>query len=362
MIGIMADEGKPSRDVITLLTHLLEDISFDEDATGTREISGQFPGVGEVQLRIETVPMSQGGDIMLAQYAGRILKERGWSRMLYVTDLPLTAWKRPVLSQRATDHNAVLISLPALGALRAKKRLKQELRSFIEHGVTTQGQLHEGADPHEEGQSTDFSKVHTRVLSSRGRTLRLIAGMVRCNQPWDLFPVLSSSLAAIAATGGFGIFYGSIWKMADALPLLRLLLISILSVVAFTMWLIIHNRLWQRRHTQETRWREKIDNLATIGTIGMTVISIYVLALVAMLVASVVVIPSEYLEAELGRDVGFPTYISIAWLSASLGAMAGALGSNFDRDVEIRSATYNLREHQRRMQQGNYTDESRDWG
>lgn len=60
--------------------------------------------------------------------------------------------------------------------------------------------------------------------------------------------------------------------------------------------------------------------------------------------------------------MGFPAFISIAWLSASLGAMAGALGANFNRDVEIRSPTHNLRGHQWRMQQGIYTDKSRDWG
>ena len=134
------------------------------------------------------------------------------------------------------------------------------------------------------------------------------------------------------------------------------ILVSLLAVTAFATWLIIHNRLWQRSNTQETRWRERIDNLATVGTIGMTAILIYLLAFAVMLMAATVVIPVAYLESELERDVGYLTYISIAWLSASLGTMAGALGSNFDRDVEIRSATYNLREYQRRTQQGNYVE------
>ncbi|GAB3702860.1 hypothetical protein GCM10027595_17450 [Corynebacterium nasicanis] len=200
------------------------------------------------------------------------------------------------------------------------------------------------------GELVEGGEQQTRVLHHPGLTLRMVLGMIRSNGPGRLLPVLSSALAAMVATGGFGIFYGSIWQLAEELTWGRLLLISVFAVVAFTAWLIVHNRLWQRRHTQESRWRENVDNLATIGTIGLTALILHAAVWLVLLLASVVVIPRAYLEGELERDVGMLTYCSIAWLSASLGAMAGALGSNFDRDVEIRSATYNLREHERRRQ------------
>ncbi|AGF71392.1 hypothetical protein [Corynebacterium halotolerans] len=355
-IGILADQGKPQREVKGVLSKLLEDFRDSENDDDIDVMVGEYPGIGRVEFRAETVPMSPDGDVMLSEYAGKILEIRGWDRMIYVTDLPLTAWERPVISQRAAHDDAVLISLPALGVVAATRALRRELVSLIEHGVPVAGVA--GHGPDEEGEESDDSaEVLTRVLDHRGRTLRMIAGMVRCNEPSRLLSVLSSSLAAMAATGGFGIFYGSIWNMADALSIPRLLMISLLAVGAFGTWLIIHNRLWQRMGTQESRWRESIDNLATLGTIGMTVLLIYALALGVMLVASVAVIPGTYLEDQLGHEVGWFTYVAIAWLSASLGTMAGALGSNFDRDVEIRSATYNLREYQRRMQAGHYNDE-----
>ena len=261
-----------------------------------------------------------------------------------------------MVSQRARADAAVLISLPALGAFGTTRRLRRELISLVEEDRPVAGARRGGPDLVEGEDSDDSAGVETRVLDHRGRTMRMVFGMIRGNQPGRLLPVLSSSSAAMVATGGFGVFYGSIWKLAEEMSWSRLLLISTFAVVSFTAWLIIHNRLWQRSNTQETRWRERIDNLATVGTIGMTAILIYLLAFAVMLIAATVVIPVAYLESELERDVGYLTYISIAWLSASLGTMAGALGSNFDRDVEIRSATYNLREYQRRTQQGNYVE------
>lgn len=353
-IGILADEGKPERDVRRMLADLLDDLHSGEDEDGTRTLTGTHPGVGTVEFRVETVPLSPDGSVMLATYARRILHANDWDRLIYVTDLPLTAWNRPVVSQRATHNDATLISLPALGAIGVRRRLREELTGLIEDGHARRGiPGRPGRDP----AGDDAATLDSRILDHRGRSWQLLTGMVRCNEPGQLLRVLSSSLAAIAATGGFGIFYGSIWNMAEVLSLPRLLMISLVAVLGFAGWLIAHNRLWHRSGTQETRWRERIDNLATIGTIGITTLIIYSLALMVMLISAVTVIPPDYLESELGREIDPFTYVSIAWLSASLGTMAGALGSNFDRDVEIRSATYNLREYQRRMQAGHYLDD-----
>lgn len=351
-IGILADAGRPSHDVTRIVEQQLDDPSHSTDEDGTRTLTGTWPGVGQVEVRVETIPMNPEGDVLLSRHAARILRTRNWDRLIYVTDLPLTAWDRPVVSQRARDDAAVLISLPALGAFGTTRRLRRELASLVEEDLALTGVLRGGTDP----EGADREDVETRVLDHPGRSARMVFGMIRGNQPGRLLPVLSSSLAAMVATGGFGIFYGSIWKLAEEMSWPRLLGVSAFAVFSFTTWLIIHNRLWQRSHTQETRWRERIDNLATVGTIGMTGLILYALVLVVLGISSVVVIPQAYLDAELGRDVGLSTYLSIATLSASLGTMAGALGSNFDRDVEIRSATYNLREYERRLQTGHYAD------
>ena len=42
-------------------------------------------------------------------------------------------------------------------------------------------------------------------------------------------------------------------------------------------------------------------------------------------------------------------YLDIAWLSAAMGVVAGALGSSFDKDTNLRSLTHGQRERQRRF-------------
>lgn len=48
-------------------------------------------------------------------------------------------------------------------------------------------------------------------------------------------------------------------------------------------------------------------------------------------------------------------YLDIAWLSAAMGVVAGALGSSFDNDTDLRNLTHGQRERQRM-----FTEEERE--
>jgi hypothetical protein len=68
------------------------------------------------------------------------------------------------------------------------------------------------------------------------------------------------------------------------------------------------------------------------------------------------VISAEYLQSQLGHPVNFFDYTKLSWLAASLGTVAGALGSNFDSDEAIREATYSRRQNERRKLTDSYED------
>ena len=59
---------------------------------------------------------------------------------------------------------------------------------------------------------------------------RMLAGMLRGNRPTRLPTAMSGVLTAGAATGAFGVFYSSIWALADAHHPIRLLLIGALTI------------------------------------------------------------------------------------------------------------------------------------
>lgn len=212
-----------------------------------------------------------------------------------------------------------------------------------------------GESGREDGGSDQDASI-TRVRPSRLSVFVLLLGMIRCSQPGRLLPALSGCPVEIAATRAFGISYGSIWQLADAISIWRLVGVSSFSVLALSGWLILRNGLWHFVRGNST-WRTRLDNAATVGTILLTTALIYLLALVLMMVLTVVIIPVDYLSGQLQYPAGLSAHLSIAAFTASLGTMAGAIGSNFDKEVEIRSATCSRREHQRRQRSGYYRDQ-----
>src|SRR5690625_7080954 len=86
----------------------------------------------------------------------------------------------------------------------------------------------------------------------------------------------------------------------------------------------------------------------------------YLILYVVMLVLVLAVNDADYLRSQLMHPVGIGDYLSLAWLSASMGTLAGALGSNFDSSESIREATYSRRYHQRRELFDTYENEQAD--
>ncbi len=309
-----------------------------------------------IDLRVGTLPMDSAGNVRLAHSASGIMNDRGWDRMVYVTDLPLTT-RRPVISQSVENGRATMLCLPAFGLLRARDALRQELTRLVK-GLPAGAGVPETQVADIEG--GDSSAQTTRVLEGRGRVLRLWLGMIRCNRPDKLIRVLSGCLATGVATGAFSIFYGSVWAMSSLIAVWRLSLITFVAIAALTFWLIFHNGLWNKWRGKDmdslTRWRSRIDNLATVGTVGLAAAGIYVLIFLTLLLFAATVVPIPYFAQQISSKVSFLDYLTLAWFTASLGTMAGALGSGFDSDDAIREATYNRREHRRREIAGLFDD------
>ncbi len=143
------------------------------------------------------------------------------------------------------------------------------------------------------------------------------------------------------------------WQMSHTVSVLRMSVISLFAIGALTFWLIYHNGLWNRWPDREpdsvSRWRARMDNRATLGTVLLAAMMISATVWVVLLVLSVVIVDTNYFRMQV-KDDPFPWgYAKLAWLTASLGTLAGAVGSSFDSDDSIREATYNRREHQRRQ-------------
>ncbi len=344
-IGIIADRGLPEKHLKALFRQL-QDGAINHE-TGEK---------ATLYLRIGSFPMDEEGSVMLHDTAPGVLRRYGWDRLIYVTDLPLTT-RRPVISQSVDSGRATMLCLPAFGLLRARIGLRQELLRLVRAKRAGAGVREKPITDYDDIQGGDVDAEVTRVLEGRGRSLRLLLGMIRCNRPFVLLRVLSRSVALGVATGGFGIFYGSVWKMSNLMPIWRLGLVTAFAIAALTFWLIYNNGLWNQSFSKTDYdsvqwWRARWDNYATLITVAITAFAMYLILILFLLIMAAALVPIPYFSLQIEGPVQVWDYILLAWFAASLGMIGGALGSGFDSEEAIQEATYNRRELERRKLAG----------
>lgn len=341
-IGLMADPGVPEAIARSIADNLANYLSKNLQPTGDEQD-------WNVQVARGTLPITAEGMIPLLDHAQNIQKDRDWDFTFYLLDLPQWHEEEPLLSFASSAPAAALISIPALGARQLRKRTQNVILLLIK---TMRGR--DAASTRHIQQrvkwieSDDKDKWYVLAPGRKNR-LRLLAGMVRSNRPGRLLSVLSNSLAAAVATGAFGVFYASLWNLADELSPLRHVFIGVLAMGLFTTWLIVDNHLWNKRPSGADGQQDRRDNLVTILTVGISVTSLYLALFLALLIGAVIIIAPTYLETELDSKINIFDYVRLAWLAASLGTFAGALGSKFDADADIESATYSRRVYHRRQ-------------
>lgn len=346
-VGLMADPGLPlalAKKLASSLPELFEKKIDDS-----------------VQWHVESenysLPLSSEGSVELTRSSSTVRQERGWDYMVYLTDLPKYILKEPMVATRNSAYGAGMIVVPALGlgGVRPVRRLLLQMISAL-HA--------DSADQEPEGSplsvidrvstiddGIEETDSQTTVETSKGLPgrLSLLTGMVRSNTPLKLLPSLSSAMAAAIGTAAFGIFYASIWSMADYLIPARLLLISLLSVAIMSVWLIASHGLWEKPEGAHLRERRVLYNAATAATVVVAVAAMYVALFVVVLIGALVVIDVGFLEENLRNEAGFLDYVNLSWLSTSMGTIGGAVGSSMSNAEEVRRATFSNREYQRRQ-------------
>lgn len=345
VVGLMADSGVPQK--------------IAESVAGTlkRELADRIEDVAwNVDVSTESFSLTPEGDIPFMYKAEDLRSRYEWDYIVYLTELPRHHDTDPLLCEVSTSNRALLVSVPALGA----HRLVAQTRDLV---VALIYSTREGTG---RNSVEDSVRLIAKLRGARGDTgqgredtgyivmpgwfnrLRLLMGMVRSNRPGRMLPALTTSIAAAAAVGTFGVFYSSIWTLADSLHPARLFLIGLLVVAALTFWLIFRNHLWTKRRDAVYAWQGGLDNTTTVIMVGTSVGLMFLVLFAFLLALGLVVVDASQLRSEIMHPVSFFNYPKLAWLAACLGTLAGALGSNFDSDDEIRRATYSKRESERR--------------
>ncbi|WP_030405487.1 hypothetical protein [Streptomyces albus] len=371
VLGLIAEPG-PAEEVAHKLAGQLPELlaRSSDDAPG--------PDTWQVEVERKLLPLEADGSLPLIEVGREHRREHDWDAVVVLTELPRRAGRRPILADCAPEERVGLVSLAAMGALRVTHRARATLVHLVATYLTPAPGRTGGAapsrrtlrtaglsrsrtvderearrDPDSEAERTVDANVRLEgaglhlILPGRRGQLRLLAGMVRMNRPWRLVPSLSPALAGAMAGAAFGVFYSSIWQLADASSTLRLLLVTALAVLAMIAWLILSNGLWERSPDPRLNAFSALYNAATVATVSCGVVVMFLLLFAATFVAACVIIPPPYLAKTLKHPAGLSDLATVAWLAACLGTVAGALGSGLADEEAVREAAYSRRERQR---------------
>lgn len=356
VVGLVADPGLPEK-----VSHRVADEVRDQLS---RQVSGSVSW--DLRVCTEALPLDEEGRLPVLEIADSMLPSHGWDMVVCLTELPRRVDGRPATFDVSTSHSVALVSLPALGWFRMRAHARDTLVLVI--GRMAAERLGAAVpEPHPDARwlralqrtaprrelrgDGDGVDSYLALTGLRG-WLRLVSGMVRTNRPWRLVSSLSNAIAAAIGTAAFGIFYSSIWTMADVLSPWRLGGITLLAITAMVGWLIWHNGLWQRpRGAVRPRGDAMLYNVSTTLTLFVGVACMYVLLFSVILVGALAMISADYLESTLQHPVGFYDYVSLVWMSSSMGTVGGALGSSLESEAAVRQATYSKRERERLLRE-----------
>jgi uncharacterized membrane protein len=322
-LGLLVAPGLPEEVSSGIADDLAEDL---------REAHGAFGWRTEFVVDRLAVPPAE--TTQLVEAARRALLERGWDFTVVVTDLPLRHGSRPVSRHVSRTHGVALVSLPALGALHLKRRLRRVLRELAGELVGAGSSLREIAADAEDG--SRFPYVPTVIFGH----LRLLAGMVRANRPWRLAERLYGVLAAAFAAGAYGIVASDMWRLSAALSWWRLLAMCLASLAVTIVAVIVAHELWERAPDSRARAQVLLFNVTTVITVTIGIASLYAALFVLVLANAVLVITVPVLADALGRDASARDYVTLAWFAASFATVAGALGTVLESDTAVREAAY----------------------
>ena len=288
--------------------------------------------------------------------ARRKLLDANWDLGVVVTDLPLRVGRRPVSRQVSPTHGIAVVSLPALGALHLAPRLRRTLLELVGElvgdrdgqwggdGALARLRRRWGRDVLQE-LATDTADrpgalrflLIAEVLSSH---LRLLLGMVRANRPWRLAARLYRALLAAVVASAYGLVTSDIWRISASAGSTRLALASIASISFTSGAVIVAHGLWERAPDRRLRDQVILFNFATAATVLIGIATLYVALFLLIFAAAELLLSPDALGAGLGHAVGTGDYATLAWFTASLATVGGALGAGLESDEAVREAAY----------------------
>ncbi|OXM48544.1 hypothetical protein CFP71_32120, partial [Amycolatopsis thailandensis] len=135
-VGLLTDEGLPEQVITTIVDELPE--------TFAALVSGQTRW--RVEHEVDQLPLNEDGDIPMRTLSEQHRQGRGWDLLVLVTDLPRRAGRKPIVAGVDVEHGVAMISLPALGAVLLRRRVRALLVRVVRQLVPRRSGDHGAQD------------------------------------------------------------------------------------------------------------------------------------------------------------------------------------------------------------------------
>ncbi|MHC1561544.1 hypothetical protein ACR9E3_21510 [Actinomycetospora sp. C-140] len=357
VVGLLADPDTPAE----VAAKLVEDLPDELAARVDRGITWD--------VRTMTHPVTasvQDPEEVIGAIADQTA-DTDWDIGIYLTDLPMQHDDQPILVDLDHDRRVAGLSLPGFGAFGQHHKVRHAIVRLVDDLTDDDAGLDRGEDqpsrlaralasrlqPVRAVQAGDGEHTRRYVTTPRRGRARLLAGMVRTNQPWRLLVGMRSALAAVLATGAYLIITSTtVWELSTLLGAGKLVVTTVVSVALMVAWIIGAHHLWERARDQSERKETLLYNASTVITLSIGVLVMFVAVYVLSLLGSLFFLEPSVLGSSLGRPPTYGDHFLLAWLATGLATVAGALGSGLDSEDAVRRAAYGYRERQRRDEVG----------
>ncbi len=335
----------------------------------------------EVETTVDTLVGVAEETKEVLDKANNIKKEQNWEYVICLTDLPIFFKKQIVVGNANLDHKVGQVSIPAFGVMPMHKRIRVIMIELMKELYRNSGErvspeehtLENGKDAAKNiGRQFFFSRVRRLGASPeeqldfryviRSRVigyLRIMCGMTFANRPWDALLSFKKITMLSFASGAYVSIFPNPWVLSVAYSPLRLVFLSLLSILGMVTWIIFSHNLWEKpsQHGKK-RWRD-LYNRTTFLTLTSIVSLNYLVLFIMFLVAMSLLVPPELFQirTQVEGSPSFIYYLKLVWLVTSFGTLAGAIGTGLESEERIRNVTYSFRQQQRYYEIGEEENE-----
>ena len=196
----------------------------------------------------------------------------------------------------------------------------------------------------EEDESSKERYINTLFIMS---WIQLVAGLTRANQPWKNIFNFKKIISVAFATGTYISIFSMPWELSVIYSPFRLILLMVIAIVGMAGWLFYAHQLLERKTAKSQRVYRYIYNSTTLVTLSMITLINYFILYILLAISITLFVPVDLFNSwtSAKAQFTFTNYLRLIWFVASLGLLAGAMGStveNEEKYVVLRTLIDNI--------------------